>query len=85
MATNEYSADDRQLGILLLANAPWGGADVYVRLYRLGLDDEGAVRTAAVRAIGLHGSPDDAARIASARRSGPVGAAGGRSVAPTPA
>lgn len=65
MATNEYSADDRQLGILLLANAPWGGADVYVRLYRLGLDDEdGAVRTAAVRAIGLHGSPDDAARIA---------------------
>lgn len=64
MAVNEFSADDRQLGILLLANAPWGGAEVYVRLYRLGLDDEdGAVRTAAVRAIGLHGSPDDAERI----------------------
>lgn len=65
MAVNEFSADDRQLGILLLANAPWGGADVYVRLYRLGLDDEdAAVRTAAVRAIGLHGLPDDAERLA---------------------
>lgn len=65
MAVNEYSADDRQLGILLLANAPWGGSEVYVNLYRLGLDDEdGAVRTAAVRAIGLHGSPEDAERIA---------------------
>jgi hypothetical protein len=65
MAVNEYSADERQLGTLLLANAPWGNAEVYVRLYRLNLDDEdAAVRTAAVRAIGLHGSPDDAPRVA---------------------
>lgn len=65
MAVNEFSADDRQLGTLLLANAPWGASDVYVRLYRLNLDDEDAsVRTAAARAIGLHGVPDDAPRIA---------------------
>lgn len=65
MAVNEYSADDRQTGILLLSNAPWGGADVYVRLYRLALEDEdAAVRTAAVRALGLHGAPSDAARVA---------------------
>lgn len=65
MAVNEYSADERQHGTLLLANAPWGSSEVYVRLYRLNLEDEdAAVRTAAVRAIGLHGSPDDAPRVA---------------------
>lgn len=64
MAVNEYSPDDRQSGILLLSNAPWGGSEVYVRMYRLALDDEdAAVRTAAVRALGLHGSPEDAVRI----------------------
>ncbi len=59
-------ADDRQTGILLLSNAPWGGSDVYVRLYRLALDDQdAAVRTAAVRALGLHGAPSDAERVSS--------------------
>ncbi len=72
MAVNEYSADERQLGTLLLANAPWGNAEVYIRLYRLNLDDEdAAVRTAAVRAIGLHGSPDDAPRVAELMTSDP--------------
>ncbi len=48
MAVNEYSADERQSGTLLLANAPWGNSEVYVRLYRLNLEDEdAAVRTAA--------------------------------------
>jgi len=65
MAVNEFNADDRQTGILLLSNAPWGGSDVYVRLYRLALDDDdAAVRTAAVRALGLHGAPSDAGPIA---------------------
>lgn len=65
MAVNEFSADDRQTGILLLSNAPWGGGDVYVRLYRLALDDQdAAVRTAAVRALGLHGASSDASRVA---------------------
>jgi len=65
MAVNEFNADDRQTGILLLSNAPWGGADVYVRLYRLGLDDEdSAVRSAAARALGLHGEVEDAVRVA---------------------
>lgn len=65
MAVNEFNPDERQSGILLLSNAPWGGADVYVRLYRMALQDEdSAVRSAAVRALGLHGEPNDAPEVA---------------------
>ncbi len=59
-AVDPASPDNRQQGILLLANAPFGGESVYMELYRIGLDDEdAAVRAAAVRAIALHGGPPE--------------------------
>jgi hypothetical protein len=71
MAADAYDADDRQRGILLLSNAPWGGAEAYVELYRLGLRDELAaddpddnVRIASIRALSRLGEASDAARIA---------------------
>jgi len=58
-AVDPSSPDNRQQGILLLANASFGGDPVYLDLYRVALDDEdAAVRAAAVRAIGLHGGPE---------------------------
>lgn len=65
MASDPFNADNRQKGILLLANAFFGAEPVYVRLYEIGLDDEDAgVQTAAVKALGLHGSPRHVSRIA---------------------
>lgn len=64
-AIDPYDADKRQRGILLLANAPWGGEKVYVDLYQAALKDgDAGVRTAAIQALGLHGHPDDAPLIA---------------------
>ncbi len=60
-AVDPNSPDNRQQGILLLANAPFGGESVYMELYRIGLEDQdAAVRAAAVRAFGLHGGPPEA-------------------------
>lgn len=57
-AIDPNSADNRQQGLLLLANASFGGESVYMELYRIALDDEdAAVRAAAVRALALHGGP----------------------------
>lgn len=65
MAADPFNADKRQKGILLLANAPFGGERVYVRLYEIGLDDEDTgVQTVSVKALGLHGSPDHVVAIA---------------------
>jgi hypothetical protein len=64
-AIDPYDADKRQRGLLLLANAPWGGADVYVELYRAALDDgDNGVKASAIKALALHGGPEDAERIA---------------------
>jgi HEAT repeat protein len=64
-AVDPYDADNRQRGILLLANAPFGGEPVYVDLYEAALDDgDTGVRTAAVKALGLHGRPEHAVMIA---------------------
>lgn len=64
-AIDPYDADKRQRGILLLANAPWGGADVYVDLYRAALSDgDAGVRVSAIKALGLHGRPEVAPLIA---------------------
>ncbi len=64
-AVDPYDADSRQRGILLLANAPFGGEPVYVDLYEAALDDsDSGVRTAAVKALGLHGRPEHAEAIA---------------------
>ncbi len=69
LATDPYNADNRQRGVLLLANAPWGGEEVYLDYYRLAIADEDAgVRIAAARALAMHGEPEDVpALIAQAR------------------
>lgn len=60
-ATDPYDADKRYRGLLLLANAPWGGEGPYLEMYRLASEDSDAgVRAMAIRALALHGSPEDA-------------------------
>jgi len=64
-AADPYDADKRQRGLLLLANAPFGGEPVYVRVYQARLADEDAnVRAAAARALALHGEPEDVEQLA---------------------
>lgn len=61
MATNRYDADERYRGTLLLSNAPFAGEAVYLSLFRDNANDKDpGVRAAAIRAIGLHGSTEDA-------------------------
>lgn len=64
MAIDPYDTDNRYRGTMLLANSWFGGEAIYVELYADHLDDEDAnVRVAAVRAIGIHGSPDHVPRV----------------------
>lgn len=64
-AVDPFNADNRARGTLLLANAPWGGEDVYVRLYREQIKDaDPLVKAVAVRALAMHGSPEDVPTIA---------------------
>lgn len=66
-----YDADKRFRGTNLLANAPFGGEDVYVQTYRMKLgappaeapDPDSGVRGVAARALSLHGAPQDALLI----------------------
>lgn len=63
-AADPYDADKRARGMNALANAPFGGAEAYTKLYRERLADPNApVRATAARAVGLHGSPDDVPRM----------------------
>lgn len=65
MALNLEDADKRARGTRLLANAPFGSDDIYRVMYRDYLDDEAPlVRASAARALGNHGDPSDAERIA---------------------
>lgn len=58
-ATNEYNANDRYRGIMILANQSFGGEPVYMQLYVDAIDDPDAgVRAAGVRGLALHGSPE---------------------------
>lgn len=58
-AVDPYSADKRFRGMLLIANAPWGGERVYVDMYVAALKDtDPSVRAVAVRALALHGDPE---------------------------
>lgn len=58
-AVDPFSADKRFRGLLLLANAPWGGERVYMDLYVAAIKDgDPSVRTAAIRALALHGGPE---------------------------
>lgn len=59
-ATNQYNADDRYQGLLTLSNASFGGEPPYLALYRDSVDDaDPGVRSVAIRALGLHGDPED--------------------------
>lgn len=70
-ATDPYDAGKRQYGILLLAGAPWGGEGPYVRMYTLAAKDEdSSVRTAAIRALSLHGSVEHAPLLIEALSTG---------------
>ena len=72
MATNQFDPDARQKGVLLLSNAYFGGERVYVEMYRLAAEDEdAAVRSAGLRALGVHGEPEDGAVAAELLESDP--------------
>lgn len=58
-AADEFDADKRYQGTLLLANAPFGGESAYVQMYAKATQDEDPlVRSAAVRGLSFHGSPE---------------------------
>lgn len=60
-AVDPYDADKRYRGILLLANAPWGGEEVYMRMYEQATGDgDAGVRAVALRGLALHGTPEHA-------------------------
>lgn len=60
MAFNEWDAGDRYLGTLGLANESFAGEPVYLALFRTNLADaEPAVRSAAARGLGNHGTAED--------------------------
>lgn len=64
-AADPYDADKRARGTLLLANAPFGGADAYLALYRQNLaDKEPNVRASSAQGLALHGSPEDVPALA---------------------
>jgi hypothetical protein len=67
MAADLNDADRRRQGVLLLSNAPWGGADAYLKLYRdyAVSDGDPIVRAVSVRALARHGQPSDAPAVAS--------------------
>ncbi len=57
-ALDPYDPDRRYEGTLLLANSPFGGEDVYVRLYEERASDTNPnVRAAGVRGLANHGNP----------------------------
>lgn len=65
MATNPFDADQRLRGIVMLANASFGGEEPYVKMYVAALggppintpDVDVGVRAAAALALGLRGGP----------------------------
>ena len=65
-AADPNDNENARRGTILLANAPWGGAPPYVRMYRLYAEDslDPLVRAAALQALGRHGDPDDAVLVA---------------------
>jgi hypothetical protein len=60
-AFNVYDADKRRRAIDSLSAAEFGGEEAYLRLYRLLIDDPDAtVRASAAKALGNHGTVEDA-------------------------
>jgi hypothetical protein len=66
MAADPNDADQRREGLVLLANAPFGGADPYLGLYReyAASDTDPLVRAAALKGLARHGGPKDAMLLA---------------------
>lgn len=57
-ALDTTNNDRRYQGTLLLANAPFAGEDIYLKLFEDNLQDEdAAVRSAAARGLAHHGGP----------------------------
>jgi hypothetical protein len=65
MTLDKHDPDRRYRGTLLLANAYFAGEPLYMELFERLLDDpDPGVRAAAVRAVGLHGTPGHVPRLA---------------------
>jgi hypothetical protein len=63
-AFNVHDPDIRRRSVAMLSAADFGGEPPYMRLYKLLIDDPDAtVRAACVKAIGIHGSVEDAKLI----------------------
>ena len=64
-AVDPTDSDKRREGITMLGNAPFGGVEVYVKLFRDAVINERdpIVKAAAIQALGKHGDPSDAVRI----------------------
>ncbi len=61
MAVNMYDADSRRQGVALLSASSFGGEEQYVKMYRLLVDDpDPTVRAVILKALGEHGSVEDA-------------------------
>lgn len=70
LAADETNPDNRQRGILLLANSPFGGEAVYMRFYESAInDDDARVRAASARALGYHGLSSHAETLGERLRS----------------
>lgn len=65
-AADANDAENQRRGIALLASAPWGGAEPYVRLYRLYVEEptDPLVKAFSIRALGRHGDASDAVLVA---------------------
>ncbi|MCA9286440.1 MAG: HEAT repeat domain-containing protein [Phycisphaerales bacterium] len=65
-ALDPYDAENRRRGTTLLANAPWGGSEVYLRMYRERVENETdpQVISISIRALARHGDANDAVLIA---------------------
>jgi hypothetical protein len=65
-AADPNDRENARRGTILLANAPFGGTEVYVKMYRLYAEDAGdpLVRAAALQALARHGDAADAPLVA---------------------
>lgn len=61
-----YDAEKRRRGTMLIANAPFGGAEPYVRLYadKVQYEENPLALTAAIRALARHGGPEHTVLVA---------------------
>lgn len=61
LALDQYNANNRYRGTLLLSSATFAGEPVYMALFRDNIDDaDPGVRAVSARAVARHGTPGDA-------------------------